>query len=486
MLTEDLYVKLDRVITHAYTIAKSKANGTVFGLERDESELEAERGHQFSRRPKISIITPLYNTPEKYLREMIDSVLAQTYDNWELCIADFSDSPESCVEEVASQYAASDARIAFRAGEENRGISENTNTCIHMATGEYIGILDHDDVLHPSALYEVVKAIEEHADFIYTDEIKFEENIKYPYAPAFKPDFGREELRVRNYICHFNVYKRTLLDKAGLYDPEYDGSQDHDIVLRLTEKANKIVHIPKILYYWRVHKASVAGNIGAKPYATNAGIRAVIAAYERDGYNFFPASVKNNVPDYRLPAANPEGADVRVVKLNSASGSLDSILATTTEEYLLLIDQDLDILTENHIGEMLVYAMQRGVGAVDAMITDLNGRIFSAGLYLRGEDMSIGARGMGKRADYAGYESDFTHIRNVSVASGICTMISRSDFRKPGSRMVWTPHVIARGDAPSIVESMKGRILYTDVKFGRDPYYNPNILKYRLEKDNVI
>ena len=481
----DLYVKLDRVITHVYTFLKCKVNGTVFGLERTDAELEAERNAAFSRRAKISIITPLYNTPSKYLREMIDSVIAQTYDNWELCIADFSDDPASEVEAIASEYAARDARIVFRRESENLGISENTNTCISMATGEYIAILDHDDVLHPSALYEVMKRIEDHADFIYTDEIKFEENIKFPYAPAFKPDFGREELRVRNYICHFNVYKRTLLDKAGLYDPDYDGSQDHDIVLRLTQKAERIVHIPKILYYWRVHKASVAGNIGAKPYATNAGIRAVMAAYERDGYNFYPASVKNNIPDYRLPAADTTGASIRVVKLNDIDRNIDAILGATTEEYLFLIDSGLEIVTENYLGEMLVYAMQRGVGAVDAMITDTNGRIFSAGLYVR-EGGSVGARGMGKKSDYPGYESDFTHIRNVSVASGICTMISRSDYRRPGSRMVWTPHVVATGDQDKIMNALNGRILYTDVTGGTDPYYNPNILKFRLEKDNVL
>lgn len=485
-MIDDLYVKLDRVITHAYTFVKCKVNGTVFGLERTEAELEAERNTMFAYNPKISIITPLYNTPEKYLREMIDSVIAQTYGNWELCIVDFSDDPYSVVESVAEEYASTEPRIVFKRESENLGISQNTNICIHNASGEYIGILDHDDVLHPSALFEVMKEIEKKADFIYTDEIKFEENIKYPYAPAFKPDFGREELRVRNYICHFNVFKRSLLDKAGFYDPEFDGSQDHDIVLRLTEKANRIAHVPKILYYWRVNKTSVAGNIGAKPYATDAGIRAVMAAYNRDGYTFIPFSLKNNIPDYRLPAVDPRGVDVRIVKLNEGDRNIDAILATTSEEYLFLIDRDLDILTENYLGEMLVYAMQRGVGAVDAMLTDLTGKIFSAGLYVRGDDGTLGARGMGKKADYPGYENDYAHIRNVSVASGICTMISRSDFGKSGSRMVWTPHVVASGDASKIRSALEGRILYSDGIKGSDPYYNPNILKYHLEKDNVL
>lgn len=485
-MIEDLYVKIDRVMTHLYTFIKCKMNGTVFGLERTQEELDRECGYVFSRNPKISIITPLFNTPEKYLRQMIESVIAQTYGNWELCIVDFSDDPDSPVGSIASDYAAQDPRIIFKRDDENRGISENTNTCISLATGEYIGILDHDDVLHPSALFEVMKAIEEQADFIYTDEIKFEENILYPFAPAFKPDFGREELRVRNYICHFNVYKRSLLDKAGLYNPEYDGSQDHDIVLRLTEKAQKIVHIPKILYYWRVHSTSVAGNIGAKPYATDAGIRAVMAAYARDGYGFIPFSLERNIPDYRLPAVDPSRVSVRVVKLNEGDRNIDAILKATTEEYLFLVDRDLDVVTENCLGEMLVYAMQRGVGAVDAMLTDLNGRIFSAGLYTRGSDGSIGVRGMGKRADYPGFESDFTHIRNVSASSGICTMISRSDFGRPGSRMVWTPHVVASGDPDRIIKALRGRILYTDGAGERDPYYNPNILKYHLEKDNII
>ena len=482
----DLGLRFNRFLTHVYTFLLCKRNGSVFGLERSEAELEAQRSASFTRRAKISIITPLYNTPEKYLREMIDSVIAQTYDNWELCLVDFSDDPVSVVEAVVSEYASNDNRIVFRREHENLGISQNTNTCIHAATGEYIGILDHDDVLHPSALYEVMKAIEEHADFIYTDEIKFEENIKYPYAPAFKPDFGREELRVRNYICHFNVYKRSLLDKAGLYDPEYDGSQDHDIVLRLTEKAGKIVHIPKILYYWRVHKASVAGNIGAKPYATNAGIRAVMAAYERDGYELTPFSLMENIPDYRLPPIEEDKIDVRTVVLNDRERDIDAILATTTEEYLFIVDRDLDVVTKNHIGEMYVYAMQRGVAAVDAMITDNDGKIFSAGFYVRDEGKTVGVRGRGMKADFLGYENDYTHIRNVSASSGICTMISRADYGKPGSRMVWTPHVVAVGDSDRITQALEGRILYTDRVGSTDPYFNPNILKYRLERDNIL
>ena len=485
-MSEDLRIKLSRMLTQGYTFFKCKANGTVFGVERTPKELDRQRGTEFKTNAKISIITPLYNTPDKYLREMIESVIAQTYGNWELVLADFSDAAGSEVKTIAEEYMAECDRIIFRSGCENKGISENTNTCIGMATGDFIGILDHDDVLHPSALYEVMKAIDEGADFVYTDEIKFEENKDRSFQPAFKPDFGREELKVRNYICHFNVYKKSLLDEAGGgYDPDFDGSQDHEIVLRLTEKAKKIVHIPEILYFWRIHAASVAGNIGAKPYALEAGVRAVKAAYEREGYPGVRFDDSYKVPNYDPLPVDPQAAEVKVITLDDGVPGVEELLKETSEDYLLLISRDLKITTPDHIGQMLVYAMQKGVAAVDAMITDGRGRIISAGLYVR-EDGSFGARGMGRKADFPGYESDFTHARNVSASSGICTLISRSDFGKPGSRMVWTPHVSATGNKDKIMKAVRGRIMVIDGIGDRDPYYNPNILKFRLEKDNVI
>ena len=241
-----------------------------------EEEKKIQINTKFTKNIKFSIVVPLYNTPEKFLCEMINSCIDQTYENWELCLADGSDKEHRYVSEIVKDYMKKDKRIKYKALEKNGGISENTNECIKMATGEYIALFDHDDILHPSALFEYMKVIcEQNADFIYCDEDKFEKNIKKCFDPYFKPDFAIDNLRANNYICHFTVFKKTLLDQVGIFRKEFDGSQDHDMILRLTEKAKNIVHIPKILYHWRVSSNSVASDPYAKPYTIEAGIEAV-------------------------------------------------------------------------------------------------------------------------------------------------------------------------------------------------------------------
>ena len=227
--------------------------------------------------PLISILVPLYNTPEKFLREMIESVLVQTYGNFELCLADGSDEEHSFVGDICKDYASKDKRVVYKKLEKNEGISGNTNRCVELSTGEYIGLFDHDDILHPSALYEYVKVInEQNADYIYCDEITFEgESINDMITLHFKPDYAIDTLRANNYICHFSVFKRSLLKETELFRKEYDGSQDHDMILRLTSLAENVVHVPKILYYWRSHPGSVASDISAKYYAIDAAKRAV-------------------------------------------------------------------------------------------------------------------------------------------------------------------------------------------------------------------
>lgn len=228
-----------------------------------DGERENQKNRKFLAPVSFSIITPLYNTPENYLRELLESLQKQTYPKWQLCLADGSDKEHEYVGEICREYASKDSRICYEVLEENKGISENTNECLKFATVDYIGLLDHDDILHESALYEMMKVIEEEkADFLYSDEVKFSGKIEDASDFNFKPGFGKDELRAHNYICHFTVFKKSLLDQIGqAYRPEFDGSQDHDMVLRLTEKAEKIVHIPKVLYYWRVHPQSVSMNL---------------------------------------------------------------------------------------------------------------------------------------------------------------------------------------------------------------------------------
>ena len=242
----------------------------------NEEERKQQKEFKFECEEKISIITPLYNTPKDFLIQLIDSVEKQTYSNWELCLADGSDLDHEYVREICMKYMEADNRIIYKKLEENEGIVGNTNKAIQMATGTYLGLLDHDDILHESALYECMKEIQNSADFIYTDEMKFEKKIEDSIDIVCKSGFGKDELRSHNYICHFVVFKKQLLDNmTEFYRREYEGSQDYDMVLRLTEKAEKIVHIPKILYHWRVHQSSTAENPESKLYAYDAGKRAI-------------------------------------------------------------------------------------------------------------------------------------------------------------------------------------------------------------------
>lgn len=249
----------------------------------DELRKEQE-SKVFSFMPLISVIVPVYNTDSTLLTEMIQSVLDQSYQKWELCLADGSDDQHDYVGGICQRYASQDARIKYSKLEKNLGISGNTNAAILMSNGDYIALLDNDDLLAQGALYEVALAINETgADFLYSDEATFNVKPSDSDSMHFKPDYSPDYLRALNYICHLSVIERKLADRVGLYDPAYDGSQDYDFTLRVTENAKKIHHISKPLYYWRIHAGSVADDISAKPYAYEAAKRAVESHLERIG-----------------------------------------------------------------------------------------------------------------------------------------------------------------------------------------------------------
>lgn len=249
----------------------------------DELRKEQE-SKVFSFMPLISVIVPVYNTDSTLLTEMIQSVLDQSYRKWELCLADGSDDQHDYVGGICQRYASQDARIKYSKLEKNLGISGNTNAAILMSNGDYIALLDNDDLLAQGALYEVALAINETgADFLYSDEATFNVKPSDSDSMHFKPDYSPDYLRALNYICHLSVIERKLADRVGLYDPAYDGSQDYDFTLRVTENAKKIHHISKPLYYWRIHAGSVADDISAKPYAYEAAKRAVESHLERIG-----------------------------------------------------------------------------------------------------------------------------------------------------------------------------------------------------------
>jgi hypothetical protein len=260
-----------------YHVGKKKFPFSISKKTREEQE---------KYRPKstvrISLVTALYNTPEKYFREMVASVQAQTYGDWELCLVDASDSGKD-LQEIAKKYE-KDGRIKYKRLSGNQGISENTNIGISMAQGNYIGIVDHDDLLHPSALYFVAREIaEKGADFVYTDELSFVKNVRRVQSVHLKSDYSREALCSNNYICHFTVFRRKLLKRTGMFQKSMDGAQDYDLFLHLTEVAEKISHVARVLYYWRIHETSSSSGAAAKPYVVEAGKKALEQHLKREG-----------------------------------------------------------------------------------------------------------------------------------------------------------------------------------------------------------
>ena len=238
--------------------------------------------------PTISILTPLYNTPENYLREFLGSFVNQTAPNGQLCLADASDDAHPEVERVVREYQQKNQRIVYKKV-ENKGIAANTNAAETLATGEYLALADHDDVLAPHAMYAMGKAVlqlrekGEPDGFLYSDEALFTKDIKKPMVGHFKPDYAPDYLLCCNYICHLAVFKRALYEQLGGERPECDGSQDHDLFLRLIEQTGGAAHLPQVLYYWRVHAGSTSGGTDAKPYVAAAAKKALTDHLSRTG-----------------------------------------------------------------------------------------------------------------------------------------------------------------------------------------------------------
>ena len=236
-------------------------------------------------RPLISILVPTYNTDHEFLRDCLESVLAQVYDNWELCIVDDA-SPDEGVREIIKEYAALDPRIKYKFLRKNQHISGATNEAIKLAEGEFVSLFDHDDILWPNALYEVVRALNNNRelDFIYSDEDKITEDRTQHLAPFFKPDWNPDFLHSVNYITHFSTIRKSLLEDVGGLRPKFNGAQDWDLFLRITSKTRKIYHIPTIVYSWRIHDLSTAKSTDTKPYVIEAQKQAIEEDLKRKGY----------------------------------------------------------------------------------------------------------------------------------------------------------------------------------------------------------
>ena len=251
--------------------------------ELKDADLKEQARTEFKIMPKISLVVPMYKTKEKFLKELVECLVRQSYQDWELCLADGSEKENP----VYKKYVESDSRIKYKFLNENLGISGNTNKALEMVTGEYIALLDHDDTLSEYALYEVVNCINKYpeAEFMYSDEDKIDENGNR-YDAYFKPDFAIDTLRAQNYICHFSVFKKELMEHLGGFRSEYDGAQDYDIFLRMAETVDpkNIKHIPRILYHWRVHNESTAKlDSNAKDYAFISGSKAIADHLKRVG-----------------------------------------------------------------------------------------------------------------------------------------------------------------------------------------------------------
>ena len=470
-----------------------KSHGTASFPTPEEAKMQRET--VFERKVKYSILVPLFNTPENFLKDTLNCVKNQTYENWELCLADGSDSEHAYVGRICQEYAAKDPRIKYHVLDHNYGISGNTNKCLELATGDYIALFDHDDYLHPAVLYEYTKVINETgADYIYCDEITFEgDSIDNMIVLHFKPDFAIDNLRGNNYICHFSAFSRELLDEAGLFRSEYDGSQDHDMILRLTTRANKVYHVPKALYYWRSHKASVAQDINAKTYAVDAAKRAVhdhiMDVYGMDAKvestRAFPTIFRIRYPLLEKPMisivipnkdhmedlsrcvesivnkSSYENYEIIIVENNSETKEIFDYykalehnpkikivkyegefnysricnfgVSFTQGKYVLLLNNDMKVITREWMEELLMYAQRPDVAAVGAKLYYADNTIQHAGIVIGlGAHRAAGHTHYKDDKMHLGYMGRLCYAQDVTAVTGACLLVSREQYDEVG------------------------------------------------------
>lgn len=360
------------------------------------NEIALQANHNFISTPLISIIVPVYKTPPLFLEQMINSVISQTYKNWELCIADGSAMPStSYIKEIVTEHQKKHHNIQYVSLETNRGISGNTNAALALATGDYIALLDHDDILTPNALYEVVDALNKEPciDVLYSDEDKTNPNFTLFYDPYFKPDFNLDLLRSCNYITHFYTVRKSLADAVGGFDATCDGSQDYDFILKTCEKANKICHIPKILYHWRIHPTSVAGNPESKNYAYDSAVHALQNHLKR--CNEKGVVSKGTVfgfydTNYSLPSS-PKisiimidcSSCVKEQLFNFISYKYIEIVSSLEEasgEYFTILYKTKELLSPDLIEQLLSNCSRSSVGLAGVKSYYKKGRVLDAGL----------------------------------------------------------------------------------------------------------
>lgn len=543
-----------------------------------EEELDKQRQTRFDYEPKLSIVIPVYKTPERYLKEMLESILNQTYENWEVCIADGSPRGES-TERLLKRFADRDTRIKYVILGENKGIAGNTNAALDMARGDFIVLADHDDTLTPNALFECVKAMNEDPlyDVIYSDEDKLDMDGQALFDPHFKPDFNPDLLTSVNYICHLFVVNRNLVEAVGGFRQEFDGAQDYDFIFRCTEQARKICHIPKVLYHWRCHMNSTASNPESKMYAFEAGARAIKAHYERLGipvdsvekgvdYGIYHTRFhldgeplvsviipnKDHSADLELcltsllDKGSYQNLEVIVVENNSTEpetfryyeklqkdrpnvkvvtwekgfnfSAINNFGVTFSKgEYLLFLNNDVEVIEPDVIQEMLGYAMREDVGIVGARLLYQDDTIQHAGVVI-GFGGIAGHTFIGLHQAENSYFHRAMCAQDYSAVTAACMMSKRSLFdqvggfreelavafndidyclkiRSLGKKVVYNPYALlyhyeskSRGleDTPEKVERFNREVArfigyWPEIVIQGDPYYNPNLT---LRKSN--
>ena len=478
--------------TRQYRLGKQQVKNVSIIIPDDVRIVQSQT--KFPKDVKISILVPLYNTSHDFLVQMIESVRAQTYSNWELCLADGSTPEFIDVRQTCLRYTKQDERIKYKKLIKNGGISENTNACIDMATGDYIALFDHDDLLHPSVLHDVMTVIcEKNADYIYTDEATFESpDVTKILSVHYKPDFAIDNLRANNYICHFSVFSREVLEKSGKFRSEFDGSQDHDMILRLTSNAQNIVHIPKVLYFWRSHPLSVAMDINSKTYAIAAGKNAVKSEIESIGYNakvestkVFPAMYRityeikedslvsliiynpteykvleksiqqltNNTDytniDITIASNKPlstklseyifelkEKNTVKNIHLNEKECTpalLNSASKLVNGKYILFLDGDTIPVSKKWICELLMYAQREDVAITAGTLYYPSNSIRHAGYIIgNGTAHSISRMFYGINNSSVGYMGRLWYAQNLSAVSAEMMLVSKAKFEELG------------------------------------------------------
>lgn len=489
------------------------------------------------RRPLISVVLPVYNVPEKWLRFCIDSVTRQFYANWELCIADDA-STEPHIRKILEEYAAQDARIKVMFRGQNGHISAASNSALEMARGEFTVLLDHDDELAPLALYYVAKEINAYpqAQMIYSDEDLIDEKGRRS-APKFKPDWSPDFFYSLNLVTHLSAYRTELIKKIGGFRLGFEGSQDYDLALRVTEQIPEtaIRHIPVVLYHWRAIKGSVALDPEEKPYAHDRAKKALSEHFERKGItakvtkgysvlhkvNYdLPAEIKVSIvcitaaEQLKKDLDKSSHKNIEILEVTAAEDKTDSLtqrlnLAAkkATGDILIFLEKDVESVSDNWAGEMAALARQKEIGAVGAKLLYKNGTIHHGGIVL-GVGGSVGFAHRGFLADTQENILRAQVINNFSAVSGACMVTRRQVFlelggfdeenfvnglydvdyclrlREKGCRIVWTPYAeLIMEDKTATEKTVENKnseeVKTFQKKWGHllksDPYYNPNL-----------